>query len=106
MYKSLFVIFFIKKKTMPLVVLCGNPSSGKSNIAHALQEECLRRGGMVDMVNEESLHIDRNNGYKGVLGRNIGWRDLSKNDDTSVCLLFLLPRCPILLGPTYVSRNG
>lgn len=50
---------------MPLVVLSGNPSSGKSTVALCIQEECKKMGVVSDVVSEESLRLDRNSCYKG-----------------------------------------
>jgi len=50
---------------MPLVVLSGNPSSGKSTVALCIQQECEKMGVGSDVVSEESLRLDRNSCYKG-----------------------------------------
>mmetsp|Transcript_7118 Transcript_7118/g.14207 ORF Transcript_7118/g.14207 Transcript_7118/m.14207 type:complete len:311 (-) Transcript_7118:1078-2010(-) len=52
---------------MPLVVLSGNPSSGKSTVALCIQEECKKMGIVSDVVSEESLRLDRNSCYKDVI---------------------------------------
>ena len=48
---------------MPLVVLCGQPCSGKSTVARELQALCQAAGASVDIVDEASLHLDKNVAY-------------------------------------------
>ena len=50
---------------MPLVVISGLPSSGKSTVAAALAEVCRQAGQEVVLVDEDSLHLQRNESYKG-----------------------------------------
>ena len=52
---------------MPLVLICGYPGSGKSTRALELFEHLKSLGKEVQIVNEESLNIDRTEGYKGAL---------------------------------------
>lgn len=52
---------------MPLVVFCGLPGSGKSTRAIELFTHLKNLGREVQIVNEESLNIDREEGYKGTL---------------------------------------
>jgi tRNA uridine 5-carbamoylmethylation protein Kti12 len=69
---------------MPLVVLSGNPSSGKSTVALCIQEECKKMGIVSDVVSEESLRLDRNSCYKGTFAK--CWQ--SSGD--SLMLIFVL----------------
>eukprot|EP00775_Hariotina_reticulata_P012545 gene12545-12678_t len=48
---------------MPLVVLSGQPASGKSTVAAKLQE-LLQPGHPVHVVDEPSLHLERNTAYQ------------------------------------------
>lgn len=50
---------------MPLVVLCGQPCSGKSRIAAKLAEAFRALGHEVAVVDEPSLHLIRDQSYKG-----------------------------------------
>jgi hypothetical protein len=50
---------------MPLIVISGLPCSGKSTVAGALADLCRQRGQEVQIVDEESLHLQRNDSYKG-----------------------------------------
>jgi hypothetical protein len=50
---------------MPLVLMCGFPGSGKSIRALELFEHLKGLGKEVQIVNEESLNINRAEGYKG-----------------------------------------
>ena len=50
---------------MPLVVFCGLPGSGKSTRALELFAHLKNLGRDVQIVNEESLNIDREEGYRG-----------------------------------------
>lgn len=52
---------------MPLVILCGIPSSGKTTRAEALASFLKEQGKQVILINEESLFIKRSEGYKGIL---------------------------------------
>ena len=47
---------------MPLIVICGQPSSGKSRVAAQLVR-LLEPHGPVVLVDEPSLHLDRNASY-------------------------------------------
>mmetsp|Transcript_648 Transcript_648/g.1540 ORF Transcript_648/g.1540 Transcript_648/m.1540 type:complete len:296 (-) Transcript_648:293-1180(-) len=49
---------------MPLIVICGNPCTGKSTVARALYEKLEQFGHDVVIVDEPSLHLDRNCSYK------------------------------------------
>lgn len=53
---------------MPLVVLCGQPSSGKSTVAGQLAEAFKNKGYEVQIVDEPSFHLIRNEAYQG------GWQ--------------------------------
>lgn len=48
---------------MPLVVLCGQPCSGKSTVAAKLQG-LLAPDHPVHVVDEPSLHLERNSAYQ------------------------------------------
>lgn len=50
---------------MPLIVISGLPCSGKSKAAAVLAEVCRLRGQDVQIVDEDSLHLQRNESYKG-----------------------------------------
>ena len=50
---------------MPLIVVSGLPSSGKSSAAAALADVCRALGQDVVVVDEDSLHLRRNDSYKG-----------------------------------------
>lgn len=50
---------------MPLVVICGIPCSGKTRHAQLLEKHFLESGKKVHLINEESLHIAKSDGYKG-----------------------------------------
>lgn len=52
---------------MPLIVVAGLPSSGKSSVAAALAEACKALGQDVQVVDEDSLHLKRNESYKGAV---------------------------------------
>jgi tRNA uridine 5-carbamoylmethylation protein Kti12 len=47
---------------MPLIVICGQPASGKSTAAAQLC--ALLQDHPVVLIDEASLHLDRNNAYK------------------------------------------
>jgi len=49
---------------MPLIVLCGHPCSGKSGFAQRLRAALEALGKSVVLVDEPSLHLERNNSYK------------------------------------------
>ena len=51
--------------SMPLIVVSGLPSSGKSSAATALADVCRALGQDVVVVDEDSLHLRRNDSYKG-----------------------------------------
>ncbi|EFN54627.1 hypothetical protein CHLNCDRAFT_11683, partial [Chlorella variabilis] len=48
---------------MPLIVISGLPCSGKSTAAAALAEVCRQRGQEVQVVDEDSVHLQRNISY-------------------------------------------
>jgi hypothetical protein len=52
---------------MPLVVICGIPCSGKTARALELAKHFTDSGKKVQLINEESLHITKADGYKGTL---------------------------------------
>jgi protein KTI12 len=49
---------------MPLVILCGRPSSGKSTVAHLIQEQCSSSGVECEIVTETTIQLDKNECYK------------------------------------------
>lgn len=52
---------------MPLIVLSGPPCSGKTTRAKELYEHFTNLGKKVIIINEESLLINKNEGYKDSL---------------------------------------
>lgn len=50
---------------MPLIVVAGLPCSGKSTAAAAVAQACRDLGQDVVVVDEDSLHLRRNDSYKG-----------------------------------------
>lgn len=50
---------------MPLVVICGQPSSGKSTVARRLAQELQAAGVEALIVDEPSLHLKRDESYRG-----------------------------------------
>lgn len=50
---------------MPLILICGQPCSGKSSVAAQLEQVLQAKGLEVMVVDEESLHLDRNEAYRG-----------------------------------------
>ncbi len=50
---------------MPLVVVCGQPCSGKSTVAAKLAEAFRALGWETHVVSEPSLHLERDAAYKG-----------------------------------------
>jgi adenylylsulfate kinase-like enzyme len=64
------LIFFLRRRIiwpekMPLVVICGIPCSGKTHHAQLLEKHFVESGKKVHLINEESLHITKADGYKG-----------------------------------------
>ncbi|KAK9822874.1 hypothetical protein WJX81_008058 [Elliptochloris bilobata] len=51
---------------MPLVVLCGQPCTGKSTVAAALAEVLRSKGLEVEVLSETSLHLERDASYGDV----------------------------------------
>lgn len=49
---------------MPLIILCGRPSSGKSTVAHYIQECCTSSGIACEVVTEATIQLDKNECYK------------------------------------------
>lgn len=54
------------KLYMPLIVISGQPSSGKSTVAAKLSQ-LLQPGHPVHIVDEPSLHLHRNSAYQSAL---------------------------------------
>jgi protein KTI12 len=50
---------------MALVVICGQPCSGKTGIAEALATNFREQGSTVVVVDEPSLSLERNASYQG-----------------------------------------
>ena len=51
---------------MPLVVLCGQPSSGKTTVCRRLAERFLQRGLAVREIRiETDVALDKNEAYRG-----------------------------------------
>jgi hypothetical protein len=48
---------------MPLVVLSGQPASGKSAVAEQLVKQFVHAGHAPVLIDEPSLHLDRNGAY-------------------------------------------
>lgn len=48
---------------MPLIVLSGQPASGKSSVAEKLRS-LLEPDNQVQIIDEESLYLERNAAYK------------------------------------------
>lgn len=53
---------------MPLIVLCGQPCSGKSTIAKELQRLAAEASPQTEVVliDDDMLHLDRNSAYENV----------------------------------------
>ena len=51
---------------MPLIILCGQPSSGKSTVASALERQLNQTQKEVVVISEQTLHQDRNAAYSGM----------------------------------------
>ena len=49
--------------SMPLLLMCGYPSSGKTTHAHAIARQLTERGCRVSIVNDESLGLIRAEAY-------------------------------------------
>lgn len=54
---------------MPLVVLCGQPSSAKSTVATAIEQRLRSQGHEAILISEDTLHQDKNVAYKGARAR-------------------------------------
>ena len=53
---------------MPLIVICGNPCCGKTTVANKLKEYFEKQKNLVvNLINEESLNVDKNECYKDSL---------------------------------------
>lgn len=63
---SEFVLYYHIRITMPLVILCGRPSSGKSTVAQCIQECCNNSGIACEIVTEATIQLDKNDCYKNV----------------------------------------
>ncbi len=50
---------------MPLLILCGQPCSGKSSIAGRIAAKLRTQGVDIQIVNEEVIGLERNEAYKG-----------------------------------------
>lgn len=54
-----------RKGGMPLIILCGQPSSGKSTVARAIEKELKQLQKDVVVISEQTLRLDRNAAYSG-----------------------------------------
>lgn len=62
------VLSFEIRKKMPLVVMCGYPCSGKSRRAKELKNHFeVSRGKTVHLAGDESLNLERNAVYSGII---------------------------------------
>jgi predicted kinase len=52
---------------MPLVMLCGQPSSGKSTLAAQLAQLCQQAGHEPVVIDESILQMDKSRAYAGAL---------------------------------------
>lgn len=48
---------------MPLIILCGQPCSGKSTVAGQLRQLLEQQQWAVNVIDEPSLHFERNKSY-------------------------------------------
>ena len=60
-------------EAMPLVIIAGNPCSGKSSIAQELQRLLEADGKAVHLVSENALLPDRNKSYTSTPHRSRRW---------------------------------
>lgn len=50
---------------MPLIIVCGNPCTGKTRFCHQLVEYLRDHGTVnVELINEESINVSKKDGYK------------------------------------------
>lgn len=49
--------------TMPLLIVCGHPCTGKTKVAETIATALRSRGAAVELLNEETLGIDRSTTY-------------------------------------------
>lgn len=56
---------------MPLVVLCGQPSSAKSTVASAIEQHLRSQGHEAILISEDTLHQERNVAYKGARAKTL-----------------------------------
>ncbi len=68
---------------MPLIVIVGQPCSGKSTAAGLLARLFRNKGLDVIVIDEPSLHVDRNEGYKSELHQ--FWPDLTRPVPAGPC---------------------
>jgi tRNA uridine 5-carbamoylmethylation protein Kti12 len=54
-----------KIKNMPLIIMCGTPSSGKTTRAKELEIFFTKEGYNVEVISEESMKINKQKGYGG-----------------------------------------
>ena len=55
------------KADMPLIVLCGQPSCGKSIVTSLIEQQLQQQEKAVTVISEQTLHQERNLAYQGVL---------------------------------------
>ena len=79
----------IQQKEMALVLMCGQPCSGKSTAAACLKEALEKRSNVpVILIDEPSLNLDRNESYQGV------WAEVK----VEICTSFLAIRACLFLA--------
>jgi protein KTI12 len=49
---------------MPLIIVAGRPCTGKTYFANELMKFLQNKGSKVELFNEETLNISKNEGYK------------------------------------------
>lgn len=61
---TILIILSICYKKMPLIVIAGRPCTGKTFFANEIVKYLQEKGCKVDLINEESLNILKQEGYK------------------------------------------
>lgn len=70
---------------MPLVVVSGQPSSGKSSVAEKLQSEFQRLGHQVNLIDEPSLLLTKNAAYLTALSEKSTRGKLKSAVERAIC---------------------